>query len=592
MRRLLVLSLLALPACGDDTSNATGGTGGTGGTAGSAGHDANIPDASGDAFVRGDGGYPDNVGAPCGSDTECGTNGQCLQPDFFCSTGFCTKRNCTATTCPTGTVCATLPILSQSGQPTALTHCFLPCNTQNDCGDPGRLYCDTQRHICSVGQYLENVGSLGAHQTNGSVCVGGTPPDPTTSRTLFQANVQASDPQLNFPSEPHIAVDPSDPNKIYVAYNSSGSTVSVSSDGGQTWTHHAIDTIDAADAGDPVLAVDPTNHDVWHVYLTGPSTQCTATMPYPGNNRIHAARSTDGGQTWTVMTANDPTYNSASYFLDKPWLHIANDGTIYVTYTPFTTDAAVTNDIALSASTDHGATWHHKIINDQTPDRAHGRQLTGMDSDSSGKLYIVWNEDSGNSDDPGGYVWIASTADRGSTISANVRVNPAPEALFDDPQVAVAPNGTIFVVYGAAVVGGQADAEDVKATFSTDGGSTWAPPVKINDDPSCASHWHPAAVADASNRLWMIWYDERYGDGRVAWAKATVAGNTLQVASQDRGWVTDAAQSFTTSRVRFFLGDYIGLAISNNQLFAAWGDLRTATSGRVAMFFSKTGTLP
>ena len=64
MRRL-VLCFGFLSACGDDS--ATGGAGG--GTGGSGGADARLPDANpNDAFIRGDGGFPMNIGAPCDPD--------------------------------------------------------------------------------------------------------------------------------------------------------------------------------------------------------------------------------------------------------------------------------------------------------------------------------------------------------------------------------------------------------------------------------------------------------------------------------------------------------------------------------------------
>src|SRR5205823_1819708 len=158
-------------------------------------------------------------------------------------------------------------------------------------------------------------------------------------------------------------------------------------------------------------------------------------------------------------------------------------------------------------------------------------------------------------------LWFARLADGASDVMRpNVRVSVRPDAVFDDPQIVVGgASGTdLYVVYGAVVPGGGEDAEDIKATFSLDGGATWMPPVQLNDDASCATHWHPAAVADGAGNLWAIWYDVRFGDGRLQWAKATRSGSALMVA--DHGWLTDATPAFTTSRTSFFLGDYVGLA--------------------------------
>jgi len=201
----------------------------------------------------------------------------------------------------------------------------------------------------------------------------------------------------------------------------------------------------------------------------------------------------------------------------------------------------------------------------------------------------VWTEDSGNPDDLGGLTYLAKSTDNGNTVThPNIRVNPTPEAVFDDPQVVVAADGSkVYVVYGGAVAGGQADAEDIKATLSLDGGMTWQTPIKVNDDPSCATHWHPAATADASGNLWIIYYDARDGDGRVVWVKAGVASNALAII--DRGLVTDATALFTTSRVSFFLGDYIGLAYGGGKLYATWGDLRDIVATQSVRMYYASG---
>jgi hypothetical protein len=604
LRRTVAIALLlagGVVGCGDD-NNQVGGVDGAAGADGSAGADGAAIDATldgptGDAFIRGDGGYPDNVGARCTVDSECGAGGVCLRPDFFCSEGFCSKQSCTASSCPAGSVCAVLPILDGQGGATAITHCFLPCNLQNDCGDPGRLYCDVGRHICAVGEYLGNLGSLGARGANGQACVA---PPPPAGATLFGPNSAASNPQIAAPSEPHLAVDPGDASKVYIAYHGGGAgglgtTISASANGGASWTYHAVANVDSNDLGDPVLAVDPTTHHLWHVYLTYPASQCGPTMPYPGNNRVHAVEYVPGASPalQPPRTVNDPAYQNATYFLDKPWLTIGPDGTIYVTYTVFRTSAALVTDIVLASSTDHGVTWHNLVVSDTTPDRAHGRQLSGVTTDGSGTVYVVWSEDSGGPEDLGGYVWMTRSSDRGATVlPANLRVTTPPEVLFDDPQVVVSPDGgRLYIVYGAAVPGGGADAEDVKAVISTDRGATWSAPLRLDDEPPCATHWHPAATSDANGNLWAIWYDVRYGDGRIRWVKVAPGGGGA-LAVLDSGWATDAAFPFSTARDHFFIGDYIGLAAGGGKLFAAWGDLREIPAGGRLRIYYASGAIP
>src|SRR5262249_34685647 len=145
-----------------------------------------------------------------------------------------------------------------------------------------------------------------------------------------------------------------------------------------------------------------------------------------------------------------------------------------------------------------------------------------------------------------------------------------------------------YLVYGTVVPAGQADAEDVHASLFA--GGAWQAPIKLNDDPSCATHWHPAAVADGNGNLWAIWDDVRYGDGRIRYVEATASGTTLTIARA--GELTDAAPPFTTSRTNFFLGDYIGLANAGGKLFATWGDLRELASGGNVRMYIAQGMVP
>jgi hypothetical protein len=390
-------------------------------------------------------------------------------------------------------------------------------------------------------------------------------------------------------SEPHVAVDPQDANVLYVAYNGGGgSTVSVTQNGGATWQHTSIgQTVDSLDGGDPVLAVHPSTREVWHAFLTDSAGMCSATHPYAGQNAIHVVHSGNFGASWSApISVSGDAYYSDDVFLDKPWLTIAPNGTIFVSFTVFPTAASVmTADIVVAWSQDNGANWQRTVVNDRTPDRARPRQLSGLTTDAASNLYVVWEEETGNPEDFGGYVFLTKLPAGATAAQPNVRVTAAAEVLFDDPQIAVTPDGArVYIVYGASTGTLAPDQEDVKATVSTDGGHTFAAPILINDDPSCATHWHPAATLDGSGNLWITYYDNRYGDGRVSFAKLT--GGSVPLAVAQRGAVTDAPGPFTTSRLNLFLGDYIGLAAGGGKVFAVWADLRSAATQGVGIYLA------
>lgn len=431
--------------------------------------------------------------------------------------------------------------------------------------------------------YWGNVGTLGARRPDGTACVDGAPP---VAASRFGANVPVTGVEEYWVSEPHVVVASDEHGEtIYAAYNSlAGTTVVVSTDGGATFAHHAIGNVDPEDRGDPVLALDPTSHDVWHVYLSGGQAQCGSTL-----NEIRVVYSAAGGDDWHgPIQVNDPAYTSNEYFLDKPWLTVGPDGSLYVTFTAFYSSVRgeYRTDVVMASSHDHGASWSNVVV---SGDEADG-SLTRVVVDAAGTVYLSWVTSRESS--PGTYAGVVAmtrSLDGGATVEAPIIVaSPGLDVAYDDPQLAALPDGSaVHVVFSAAVPGGGADANDVMATVSADGGATWAPVVKLNDDPSCATHGHPASTLDATGALWTTWYDGRYGDGRVRWTKSRVEDGAIVVV--ESGWVTDGAQPLTTSRYSFFVGDYMGLTTAGNRLYAVWGDLRDAARVGGARIYLASG---
>ena len=104
-------------------------------------------------------------------------------------------------------------------------------------------------------------------------------------------------------------------------------------------------------------------------------------------------------------------------------------------------------------------------------------------------LAVRWSDD-------GGLTW---------SLGADLGVRPA-VGVFP----AIRPNGDLVAVY-LLEAGGFA----IAASRSTDGGATWAPPVRIAGvDNGCAVQGFrafplPSADVDATGRVWATWHDCR-----------------------------------------------------------------------------------
>ena len=382
-------------------------------------------------------------------------------------------------------------------------------------------------------------------------------------------------------SEPHVAVDPADGRVAYVAYNSTegnvrGTTVSATRDGGQTWSYTNIATLDPGDRGDPVVAVDPVTHDLWHVYigaLPEVPAQCGEEEPTSHAIRaLHAVHDSAGNLAWQpAVSVHNPAFDDAEHFLDKPWLTIAPNGTIAVTYT---VEGPEGSQIAMSVSSDHGATWGRAIASDAGAD--HFRHLGSVSADRDGNFYVVWYDVAND----GRYVSF-TTWPRGAPAPhhPSLRVSAGVRSPWTALRSWRRGDGSVvYVVYGNTPPLGRGDAEDILLTLSTDRGVTWSTPLQLNDDPSCATHWHPALSTDTSGgALHHLLRRALRRRPRGVDQGAPVAGS---VTVEARGFVSDALMPFTTSREGFFLGDYIGLSFGGGTLAAAWATSAKRPRGR------------
>lgn len=129
---------------------------------------------------------------------------------------------------------------------------------------------------------------------------------------------------------------------------------------------------------------------------------------------------------------------------------------------------------------------------------------------SDGSFYVAWvNHEAKSQAD----VMLARFGGQGKPAGAPVRVNPQPGNATawrgDQPSVAVAEKGTVYVVWTARVEANGKKGTDLYLSVSDDLGQTFAAPVKINDDKLPAAHgMHSLAVA-GDGRIYVSWLDER-----------------------------------------------------------------------------------
>ena len=392
----------------------------------------------------------------------------------------------------------------------------------------------------------------------------------------------------NSPEEVSIAINPRHPNNLVAGANINNYYYSF--DGGNTWINKEISDSKNGVWGDPVLIFD-NNGAAYYFHLSRPSNGQWI-------DRIVCQRSTDGGMTFgnpgTYMGLNPPKKQ------DKPWACVDNSNSkwrdnIYVTWTQFDAyDSRLPenlSNIMFSFSSDAGSTWSDAMRINKIPgdcvDSSNTTEGAVPCVGPNGEIYVSWSAHDKLYFDrslDGGTTWLDEDITAGKQIGGWVyeiegifRCNGLPITQCD---ISNSPyRGTIYINYSDKT-NGENDV-DVFLLRSSDGGSSWSDPIRINDDPvgngkQQFMSW--MSVDPVTGSVNIIYYDRRnYEDLNtdVYLARSTDGGTTFEN-------VKISESPFTPVKSVFF-GDYIGVNSYNNFTACIWQRL---DKGRLSVIYA------
>src|SRR2546423_1835699 len=180
-------------------------------------------------------------------------------------------------------------------------------------------------------------------------------------------------------------------------------SVSTSTDGGITWSRPAITTLQGDDQFhylDPSIAVDPTNP--MRVFVAYRDVDESASFFLDCGNRadvIEVVSSTDGGKTWTRLNklehacpfggSGDPGITGT---LGSPDITVSADGNVYVT-DQFVGANGNPNEIHFLRSLDHGDTFSVplKVSNQASSNPLPQLAVDRTTSGNRGTIYVTWS---------------------------------------------------------------------------------------------------------------------------------------------------------------------------------------------------------
>jgi hypothetical protein len=332
------------------------------------------------------------------------------------------------------------------------------------------------------------------------------------SFTSYQVNVDSNGQNItgDAANEPSIAVDPTDRNKMVIGWRQFDSVSSnfrqagwgYTNNGGVSWTFPGV-LENNVFRSDPVLA----SNDIGQFFY----------LSLLQNFFDNMWRSLDGGQSWTNL---GPATGG-----DKQWFTIDNTnstghGFQYQSWSS-ATGGSNYGGRQFSRSTDGGVTWMNPIFLPNSP------SWGTTDVDADGNLFIggvnfndgqIWSIRSSNARNAA----ITPTFDRITPVDLGGNlvdvfntqpINPAGLVgqIFVAADRSGGPTNNNLYLLASVRSPSASNGSDVMFVRSTDGGLSFSPPRRVNDDPVNQSKWHwfDALSAAPNGRLDAVWLDTR-----------------------------------------------------------------------------------
>ena len=374
-------------------------------------------------------------------------------------------------------------------------------------------------------------------------------------------DIEAATPQIDSEVEPHIAVDPTDPDTMISAWiqdrhpeggGGRSNVVGVTKDGGRSWKQVVVPGISGCTGGRYARATDP-----WLDFgPDGVAYLASLSFEQTEPSTILVSTSADGGETWG--TPGEVTGIEQNAYNDRQALtaHPTIPGRAYIAWVkrvPFGVDAQ--NTAMFASTSDHGKSW-----STPTPLFASGAFVMPVGSEilvlPDGTLLHVFSLLNYSVDYrlPEGAprvpfrIMVQRSTDDGvswslpQVLGGGARVFPRdPDtgavlaAWVSMPSADVAPDGTVYVSWGDL----DSVPRRIEVVSSQDGANTWTDPTAAATSPAdlmlpalAVGHGGTVAVtyysfendvpgdSELTTDVWFV----HSKDGGATWERSHLAG--------------------------------------------------------------------
>jgi hypothetical protein len=441
-------------------------------------------------------------------------------------------------------------------------------------------------------------------------------------------------------SEVHAAINPTDSNNIITAAiiqdpnaidNPLDVPIRYTTNFGQTWSTSNIEFSPnaglfsiAAGGGDPVIAFDKSGK----AYLTWLVLTLDLLNDPPVKLAMYASSSTNKGQTWSApllvdfgtISIEGINGEGTGTLVDKQWMacdqsNSTHEGNLYVTYTRFEIIDSLNSGAKIlckrKLKTANAFSTNAVQVHDNSYEFM---QFSSVDVDGDGDVHVLFY--AGNT---------ASGLALYHTVSTNGGVSFEPETIITPLQMngfldtlpaieisgldadriypcphlrAGKESGLLYATWSSAgLATPSGEGYDVWFTKSTDNGTTWATPRRINAGTNDAAHqFYPALAVSSTGVVALSYYDR---------TEAPTGTNTHYVLtySLDEGATFSAPVNMTTEASDFEfigsvnggfgIGEYTQVVCAPNTAIPVWSDGRS-NNGDIDIYaaFATIGTGP
>ncbi len=291
-----------------------------------------------------------------------------------------------------------------------------------------------------------------------------------------------------------------------------------------------------------------------------------------------------GPQEATDLQISDASFGDASV-LDAPWssnvrvtdgpipsaampaVAVGTEGHVYAVWNDSRT---MVQHIYFARSSDQGASWS---TNAQIDELQSGQTLADIAVDDAGIIHVTWADQREGPTPNHRDIYYARSIDGGASWTDHHRINDdAGIALQNAPAIAVDSSSNVYLVWSDRRNGN----DDIYCARSIDSGLSWGSNRRVDNDTGTAAQTNPAIAIDLSDRVYVVWRDERNADGDIyaAWSADGTSWSTGFRVNDDTGAFYQDHPAIT--------------AWGSGLVYAVWADGRNEGSAFSDIYFARS----